>query len=153
MTEKAVYTISIADNTDENVWNSTDENYEVLDRIPDVVESVAEPVIFRSNGAFGEYVKFFLDGEQMEEGNDYLAEEGSTKITILSQTLQGLDNGKHTIAIEFRKDGDSNKEMNKAAQNFKLDEIEGKSLVISQDVTPLTKEAADSCPVSAIEVF
>lgn len=38
-------------------------------------------------------------------------------------------------------------------QNFKLDEIEGKSLVISQDVTPLTKEAADSCPVSAIEVF
>ena len=120
-TEKAVYTISIADNTDENVWESTDENYEVLDRIPDVVESVDEPVIFRSNGAFDEYVKFFLDGEQMEEGKDYLAEEGSTKITILSQTLQGLDNGKHTIAIEFRKDGDSNKEMNKAAQNFRLD--------------------------------
>ncbi len=38
-------------------------------------------------------------------------------------------------------------------QNFKLDEQEGKSIVTSQEVTALTKEAADSCPVSAITVL
>ena len=38
-------------------------------------------------------------------------------------------------------------------QNFKLDELEGKCMVISQDVTSLTKEASESCPVSAITVF
>ncbi|MDO5115731.1 MAG: ferredoxin [Synergistaceae bacterium] len=35
-------------------------------------------------------------------------------------------------------------------QNFKLDEIEGKSMVIDQELTQSAKEAADSCPVSAI---
>ena len=38
-------------------------------------------------------------------------------------------------------------------QNFKLDELEGKCLVISQKITSVKKEASDSCPVSAIEVF
>lgn len=33
---------------------------------------------------------------------------------------------------------------------FKLDENEGKSLIISQEQTPELKEAVDSCPVSAI---
>jgi len=33
---------------------------------------------------------------------------------------------------------------------FKLDENEGKCLVISQEVSPAVKEAVDSCPVSAI---
>lgn len=37
-------------------------------------------------------------------------------------------------------------------QNFKLDEDEGKSMVIDQEVTPQAREAADSCPVSAIRV-
>lgn len=35
-------------------------------------------------------------------------------------------------------------------QNFKLDELEGKCMVISQELSPSAKEAADSCPVSAI---
>ena len=33
---------------------------------------------------------------------------------------------------------------------FKLDENEGKAMVISQDNLGLAKEAVDSCPVSAI---
>jgi len=35
---------------------------------------------------------------------------------------------------------------------FKLDENEGKCVVLSQEVTPASKEAVDSCPVSAIIV-
>lgn len=37
-------------------------------------------------------------------------------------------------------------------QNFKLDENEGKAMVISQEDTPQAKEAEDSCPVSAITI-
>ena len=35
---------------------------------------------------------------------------------------------------------------------FKLDEDEGKGMVISQEITECAKEAADSCPVSAITI-
>lgn len=37
-------------------------------------------------------------------------------------------------------------------QNFKLDETEGKCMVISQEPSQATKEAAESCPVSAITI-
>jgi ferredoxin len=37
-------------------------------------------------------------------------------------------------------------------ETFKLDENEGKCVVLSQEVTPESKEAVDSCPVSAIIV-
>ena len=37
-------------------------------------------------------------------------------------------------------------------ETFKLDEEEGKAMVISQEVTDSAKEAADSCPVSAITI-
>ncbi len=37
-------------------------------------------------------------------------------------------------------------------ETFKLDEEEGKAVVISQEVTDSAKEAADSCPVSAITI-
>ncbi|MGI6443169.1 MAG: ferredoxin [Synergistaceae bacterium] len=35
-------------------------------------------------------------------------------------------------------------------ENFALDDEKGLAYVISQDYTPLVKEAIDSCPVSAI---
>lgn len=35
---------------------------------------------------------------------------------------------------------------------FELDEDEGKAMVISQEITDCAKEAADSCPVSAITI-
>jgi ferredoxin len=35
---------------------------------------------------------------------------------------------------------------------FKLDEDEGKCIVISQTVSDSAREAADSCPVSAITI-
>ena len=35
---------------------------------------------------------------------------------------------------------------------FKLDEDEGKGMVISQEITDCAREAADSCPVSAITI-
>ena len=53
----------------------------------------------------------------LESGKDYTAESGSTRITILSQTLNsGLDEGTHTLGVEFRTP-DTNT-LKRAAQNF-----------------------------------
>lgn len=55
----------------------------------------------------------------LEAGKDYMAESGSTRITILSQTLNnGLGEGTHTLGVEFRTtDTDT---LKRAAQNFVL---------------------------------
>ena len=57
---------------------------------------------------------------KLVRGTDYIAEEGSTKITVRSQTFQKAGPGKHTIAAEFRVGGDENKELKRAAQNYEL---------------------------------
>ena len=79
--------------------------------------------MFVSNGEFDEFVDLWLNGEKLIEGQDYTKEAGSTRITIQSQTFEDKANsdGSNTIAAEFRVDGDSNNELRRTAQNFRLD--------------------------------
>lgn len=130
------YTLVIEDNTDDNVWNSTDTDYELG---PDAAGTftgvitgqreddgngnmVYKDQVFHSAGPLVQFVQVFLDGRQMTEGSDYLLEDGSTKITVRAQTFQNLSNGKHTIAAEFRTGGKTalDSPMKKAAQNFTI---------------------------------
>lgn len=114
----ATYTLVVKDNTDANVEAQTDEGYELQVRIPGTLTSYKDTE-FKSAGALSEFVKMWLDGEELELGEDYTVEEGSTKATILAQTLRNTGSGSHTIAMEFRVDGDANKELKKATQNYK----------------------------------
>lgn len=133
------FTLNISDNTDTNVFNATDTGYDILDfvgteaTVTTVTGSAVKRVLspdeakeeqpFRSNGVFAEFIDFWLDGEKLVKGADYDAAEGSTKITIKSQTLEKLaPNEDHTIAIEFRVDGDLKKELKRTAQNFIIKE-------------------------------
>ncbi|MCL2018875.1 MAG: leucine-rich repeat domain-containing protein [Oscillospiraceae bacterium] len=51
---------------------------------------------------------FFINGERMEQGVDYTAEEGSTIVTIRDQTFASLGTGTNTATATFRRaDGDS----------------------------------------------
>lgn len=118
-------TLKVKSNTDANVDAETDENYDVLDRIPNMIEGSAaldENQIFRSNGVYTEFQAedangVFLDGEQLTPDVDYNSESGSTKITIMSQTLKTAGRGTHTLSVEFR---DSDNTLKKAAQNFTI---------------------------------
>lgn len=112
----ATYTLVVEENTDENVDASTDAGYEIMTRVP-VLTSYSDQV-FEIKGGLPEFMDFWLDGKKMERDVDYSAEEGSTKITIFNQTFQQAGSGSHTIAAEFRVDGDVNKDMKKAAQNY-----------------------------------
>lgn len=110
-------TLTVQDNTDENVNATVDEGYGITIRVPDTITSYTDRE-FEIEGVLAEFVDFWLDGEKLVKDVDYTAEEGSTKITIKSQTFSNAGNGKHTISAEFRVDGDRNKDLKKASQNY-----------------------------------
>ena len=116
------YYLTIQDNTDENVLavNESSQGYKLLDAVDKELNISNIPsagVLFRSEGAFGDFVAFFLDGKKLVQGTDYDADEGSTRITIRAQTFQNAGRGTHTIAAEFRAGGQADGEMKKTAQN------------------------------------
>ena len=122
--------LSILDNTAENVEAQTDvqDGYGLLDGgIKDMTDYQSQE--FHSNGEYGNFVDFWLDGVKLVEGQDYDSEEGSTKITIRSQTFQKAGSGSHTIAAEFRHGGknDLNSPLKKTAQVYKANTSGGGS--------------------------
>lgn len=130
------FSITIEDNTDFNVLESCDDT--ILVYVHDMGyfrdtnsghEYSGEYIgfvdqVFEMDHEFDEFVKFFLDGEELVRGTDYNAEEGSTKVTILAKTFRNAGNGTHTIAAEFRNPGTN--EMYKNAQNYTA-EVRGSS--------------------------
>lgn len=118
---KKTFTLEVLENTDKNVNAATDVGYTVLQRIPNISRNNKKDRLFVSEGVFTEFVDVYLDGNKLTKGVDYDAESGSTRITIKAETLdQDLGKGTHTLGVEFRVDGDENKELKRAAQNFKV---------------------------------
>lgn len=122
LSDSKEFTLTILENTWTNVWNATDTNYELLESLPDIIE-VREDQIFWSAGIFANFVDFWLDGKKLIRDVDYFAEEGSTKITISSETIDNAGEGEHTIAAEFRDGGaeDEDSPLKRTAQNYTLD--------------------------------
>lgn len=133
------FVLNIKDNTNTNVYEATDENYELLDTIGtdaggyDFVltsneDGTFDDEVFRSNGEFSNFDvesigAVYLDGKELVRDQDYTAESGSTKITVRSQVFENIKNqtGEHTIAAEFRENGDRNNKLKRTAQNFRLE--------------------------------
>ena len=143
-------TITIEKNTDENVLAVNDSEYghKLIDAAPDkinmknvvtrgglaylVVSSPMEggvtgemykwetPIALHSEGPLDECVKVFIDGKLLTEGVDYDAESGSTRVSIRTAALKNLSNGTHTIAIEFRENGDTDGDMKTTSQNITI---------------------------------
>ena len=130
------FTITVNDNTNTNVYDTSDENYEIKTPIgveqtegehDFILENYTGDQVFVSNGTFAEFEKLWLNGKELTEGTDYTKEEGSTVITIRAQTLANLpDNSTNTLAAEFRhtdstesgQDDDGYKVLTRTAQNF-----------------------------------
>lgn len=120
------YTLTVLENTDSNVDNATDTGYGLTQRVQNVyINASGSPDISEDRRTLvsqGQYVEFkyiFLDGVKLTEGEDYTSKSGSTRITIMSQTLLSGDAstpGTHTLGVEFRNGDDEI--LQKAAQNF-----------------------------------
>lgn len=135
------YTLVIKDNTDANVDATNDDfqGYTLEERVsryitvyysgtnngnPIVDRIVIDSDLFWSEGAFVELQDFYIDGIKLTEGSDYIAEEGSTKITVRAQTFGHIgvtgSDVPHTLAAEFRTDND---DLMRSAQNVYLDYV------------------------------
>ena len=117
LSDSKTFTITIKENTNANVDAATDMGYTVLDRVPGTMTEYTDQV-FRSEGTYSYFYKFYLDGQELTEGTDFVSEEGSTKITVRAQTFKDAGSGTHTIAAEFRTDKSDTNTVKCAAQNY-----------------------------------
>lgn len=130
--KSAEFTLDVIENTDEDVYFQSDEDgYNLL--TPIGVESgeetfhfilaKAEDSLFVSEGPMDHFIDLWLNGKKLQRGEDYKVESGSTRITVISQTMQNQvnKNGRNTIAAEFRVNGDVNENLKRTAQNFYMD--------------------------------
>lgn len=129
------YTLSVLENTDVNVDNATDTGYELTQRVQNIYLSTSGSPDLSENrrtlvsqGQYEEFKYIFLDGVKLTEGVDYTSSSGSTRITIMWQTLlsgNASKPGTHTLGIEFRNGDDEI--LQRAAQNFVVEQEEDNS--------------------------
>jgi hypothetical protein len=93
-----------------------------IDDLSGAIAAVANQVM-HIDGNYLLFDSFWIDGVKKTETTHYTAEDGSTRVTVLAQTLKDLDNGSHTAAAAFRSAdgiGQSSKgnDLDVVAQNF-----------------------------------
>lgn len=117
----AELTLIVIENTDENVEVASDSGYEIIQPVPnlnpDALAGVGGQILI-SEGEYSEFLDVYLDGIKLIKETEYTSEAGSTRITILNQTLSRAGTGSHTIGIEFRTQSDNT--LKRAAQNFTI---------------------------------
>ena len=115
----AKITLTVLENTEEYIEGATDAGYEITKPVSDFsLDSVSQEGT-QELISEGQYIRFrnvYLDGIKLTEGEgkDYTYREGSTIITLRSQTLGNAGVGTHTLSIEFDEEG----VLKRAAQNY-----------------------------------
>lgn len=123
VSDEATYTLTINENTDENIEAVTDAGYKLSQRVQDIylVSGDMTTQTLISQGNYHEFVALYLDGKELTKGQDYTVESGSTRILISNSVLGQAytkDNEIHTLVMEFRtQDGNV---LKRAAQNFRI---------------------------------
>lgn len=159
-------TLTVNDNTDDNVFNATDaaDNYSILDAIGTeatvgdhhyILEDYSSGQVFRSEGELGQFVDVWLNGQKLERDVDYTAEDGSTRITINAQTFNNKankDGERNTIAAEYRtsdpnskNDSNNSNELKRTSQNFYIEHVH------SYDSGRITKAA--TCTEAGVRTY
>ncbi len=124
------FTIEVLDNTNDNVFNASDPGYTIetslgTETTPGshdyYLSSTNTDQLFVSEGEYSDFIDLWLNGEKLVKDEDYTYVEGSTRITIKSQTLRNkTSKGSNTIAAEFRVGGDLKNDLKRTAQNFSI---------------------------------
>lgn len=118
--DERTFRFEVFDNSDENVANAEDMGYELEKKINGINDTTASGnYLIISKGVFDEYTDLYIDGKKLKLHNDYEAESGSTRITIIAKSLPKSE-GVHTIGIEFRKDKNQ-RVVKAAAQNYRVE--------------------------------
>ena len=84
-------------------WNPIAGRYEIAG----LPEDVSDQTMFM-DAPFELFDSFWINGVVQELGVHYTMEEGSTRVTVLAQTIIDLDNGDYTAVAAFSRDDGSN---------------------------------------------
>ncbi len=120
------YNLVVVENTNQNVWNETNNDYKIEQYIGvpnangDYVVQLGTQYELKSEGEFNEFVGLWLNGRKLVENVDYTKAPGSTIVTVFAQTFQNYATvgAINTIAMEFRTGGVPTGELKITAQNF-----------------------------------
>lgn len=110
-----------------NLRFAKEENEDIkvkYDIAKEKLEDAKEEFVFVSNAPFDKFVSVKIDGQVLAEEN-YIAEKGSTKITLKKNYLKTLRTGKHIITI-VSKDGEVSSEFRISRNNYNLPETGSK---------------------------
>ena len=121
----AELTLTVLDNTDANVGIATDFGYDITQPVTGFNAETVDGNGTQTLVSQGEYAQFrdvYIDGIKLTAGRDYTSESGSTRITILNQTLSSGGEGTHTLGIEFRTEDGI---LKRAAQNYVIGKSSG----------------------------
>ena len=121
----AELTLTVLDNTDANVGIATDFGYDITQPVTGFNAETVDGNGTQTLVSQGEYAQFrdvYIDGIKLTAGRDYTSESGSTRITILNQTLSSVGEGTHTLGIEFRTEDGI---LKRAAQNYVIGKSSG----------------------------
>ncbi len=118
----AELTLTVLENTDENVGTASDSGYRITQPVPDLNTGSLSGSGTQLLVSEGEYAEFqdavYLDGRRLQSGTEYTSEAGSTRITIQNQTLANAGAGSHTLSMEFRTQDTG--ALRRAAQNLTI---------------------------------
>ncbi len=121
------FTLEVAENTDAEVYDVNRNGYSIRRPIgikkykSCFLKTPFEDQKLVSDGEYSEFIDLWLNGEKLQQGEDYTVEEGSTIIIISKEILQALEtDSTNTIAAEFRVGGTLDGELKCSAQNFMI---------------------------------
>ena len=112
------------------------DNGRVDDQTVSSVEDLTDQTA-HLEGPYSEFQALYLDAQKLTRNVDYTAEEGSTVITVLEDTLARVGSGTHTLAAEFLKHNGGSSETVYTVQNFTLSGIGGKNVNVTVKGTPI----------------
>lgn len=116
-TSSAELTLKVLDNTDEAVFKTSDEGYEIVPEEDGISGYFGKQIsefkyevdlsnaeeMFISSGEYAEFEKLWLNGVELVEGVDYVKEPGSTRFTLFTQYIRDkLNKQRNTISAEYR---------------------------------------------------
>lgn len=136
------FTLEVKENTEANVRKVTRNGYGIISTIGEksykhycyFLALPEEDELFVSKGEYSEFTDLWLNGQKLQSGTDYTVEEGSTRITVSKDILQGLEiDSVNTIVAEFRTGGKPDGTLKCTAQNFTIVEEITSDMIYSND--------------------
>ena len=109
-------------------------------------KSSKDPVSFRSDASFADFVRVELDGKELVKDKDYTIKEGSIIVTLTPEFLATLPAGDHTLSIV------SVSGTAKADFSVTADKVEDTSSKAESSETTPAKENSEKSPQTGCDL-